>query len=114
MENANVMKVVAQRDFRAAGYEVLANVVINVAGRALDEVANDLAKIDEVGSLTLFIGDPSIMLLAMADTLSNLNDLVIERIAKVPGVRSVETMVIANVLKYESEFVNITDIDKLQ
>ena len=54
------------------------------------------------------------MLLAMADTLSNLNDLVIERIAKVPGVRSVETMVIANVLKYESEFVNITDIDKLQ
>ena len=27
MENANVMKVVAQRDFRAAGYEVLANVV---------------------------------------------------------------------------------------
>jgi DNA-binding Lrp family transcriptional regulator len=114
MENANVMKVVAQRDFRAAGYEVLANVVINVAGRALDEGANDLAKIDEVGSLTLFIGDPSIMLLAMADTLSNLNDLVTERIAKVLGVRSVETMVIANILKYESEFVNITDIDKLQ
>ena len=112
MEANGVMKVVAQRSFSAAGYDVLANVVITVAGRSLDAVATDLAAIDQVGSLTLFIGDPSIMLLAMAQNLVGLQNLVTERIAKVAGVRSVETMVIANIVKYESEYVNISDMSK--
>ena len=44
----------------------IANVVISVAGRSLDSVANDLVAIDEVGSVTLLMGDPAIMVLAMA------------------------------------------------
>ena len=84
------------------------------AGRSADSVAKELVAIDEVGSLSLFMGDPAIMLLAMAHSLLDLQHIVTERISKVPGVHSVETMVIADIVKYESEYVNITDMDKLQ
>lgn len=107
LDSNRVMKILAQRDFRAAGYHVLASVDVNVAGRAISSVAADLAGIDGVGNLSTFMGDPSIMLLAMASSLAQLQSLITDRIAKVEGVTAIETMVFADIMKYESEFANL-------
>lgn len=107
LETNRVIKILAQRDFRAAGFHVLASVDVNVAGRAISSVAAELSNIDGVGNLSTFMGDPSIMLLAMAGSLAELQSLITDQIATVAGVTSIETMVFADILKYESEFANL-------
>jgi DNA-binding Lrp family transcriptional regulator len=107
LDNRNIMKVLAQRDFRAEGYKVLANVLISITGRKLDDVANDLAAIEKVGVVMLYMGDPAISILAMAESLLDLQNLVADQISKIPGIRSVESMVISNIIKYESEYINM-------
>ena len=104
METRGVMKIIAQRDFRAAGFPVLASVDVNVDSRPVAEVAADLAAIEGVDNISVFLGDPAIILLAMAASLAELNALVMDKICSVDGIRSVETMVCAEVIKYESEF----------
>lgn len=111
LERKGVMRISAQRDFRAAGFEVLAYVDISVAGRPVQHVAQDLAAIDNISIVTLVMGDPAIMLLAMATSLASLQDMVLGEIAKVSGVRCVETMIISEVLKYQSEFASLAEED---
>jgi hypothetical protein len=57
------------------------------------------------------MGDPAIMLLAMATSLASLQNMVLGEIAKVSGVRCVETMIISEVLKYQSEFASLAEED---
>ena len=111
LERKGVMRISAQRDFRAAGFEVLAYVDISVAGRSVQLVAQDIAAIDNISIVTLVMGDPAIMLLAMATSLASLQDMVLGEIAKVSGVRGVETMIISEVLKYQSEFASLYEED---
>ena len=107
LESDRVMRVMAQRDFRAAGFHVLANVEVSVKGRSVEQVANQISKLERVALVSILIGDPSISLLVMAADLSDLQDLTIDTIAKIDGVGSIETMVFTDIIKYRSEFVNL-------
>lgn len=104
LENDRIMKVMAQRDYRALGFNVLGNVDVWVSGRPVQSVAQDIAAIDGVATVVIMMGSPSLMLLAMAPSLPDFQTLVLERIAKVKGVRSVETLIYADIIKYQSEF----------
>ncbi len=107
LETDNVMKVMGQCDFRAAGYHVLANVDIRVSGRPVDEVASQISALERVAVVSILIGDPSITLLVMAADLADLQNLTIDTIAHIPGVRAIETMIFTEIIKYRSEFVNL-------
>ena len=56
LENVNAMRVVAVTDFAALGYRVLLAVGIEVQGRAAEEVAQDLAALEEVFAVHLVTG----------------------------------------------------------
>lgn len=107
LENSGAMKIMAQRDFRTAGYQVLAHVSVSVSGRAIEEVARDLAGIDGVGAISIVMGDPPLLLLAMAASMSELEHLVNEQIASVEGVRDLDTMVYSDIIKHESEYASL-------
>jgi Lrp/AsnC family leucine-responsive transcriptional regulator len=104
MEDDGIMLVIAQLSFSAAGYHVLANVDLSVSGRPVSDVAAQLATIEQVAAVTINIGDPSISLLVMASDLCALRSRVIEDIAHVDGVRAIETMIYADIIKYRSDF----------
>jgi DNA-binding Lrp family transcriptional regulator len=104
MEDDGVMLVMAQLSFNAAGYNVLANVDVSVSGRPVGEIAEQLAKIEQVAAVTINIGDPSISLLVMASDLCTLRSEVIEDIAHVDGVRALETTIYADIIKYRNDF----------
>lgn len=106
MESDGVMKVMAQRDFRAIGHQILANVDITVSGRSSRSVAHDITRIPGVAVVSTLLGDPSITMLVMAADLSALHRLVSEEIARVKGVHSTETMIFVDVVKYRSEFAD--------
>ena len=105
LEHDRVMKVMAQCDFRAAGYHVLANVEVSVSGRLVEEVSNEISQLERVALVSILMGDPSISLLVMATDLKDLQELTMGSIAGINGVRSVETMVFTEIIKYRSEFV---------
>ena len=104
MEGDGVMLVMAQLSFNGAGYNVLANMNVSVSGRLVSDVAEQLAKTEQVAAVTINMGDPSISLLVMASDLRAFRSKVIEDIAHADGVRSLETMIYADIFKYQSDF----------
>ena len=92
----------AQADFRAAGYQVLASVDLHIAGRPVEQVARELVGIERVALVSILMGNPSISLLVMARDLADLQQLTMVNIAAIDGVRSLETMVFSDILKYQS------------
>jgi DNA-binding Lrp family transcriptional regulator len=106
LENERVMKVMAQRDFRAAGHHTLANIDVYIAGRPVEAIAGDLARLDGLALISILMGDPSFALMAMAADLPAMHALAGE-IGRIEGVRSVEVTLFAEILKYRSDFVNL-------
>lgn len=104
MDADGVMRICAQRDFRAAGFEVLASVDLGIRGRPLHEVAQDVAAIEGVAIVTVVMGDRPLMLLVIAPTLEALYQGTLRQLAAVPGVSRLETMIISEVMKYRSDF----------
>jgi DNA-binding Lrp family transcriptional regulator len=103
MEARGDMRVVAQVDFRAMGYNVLALVDVMVANRRIKDVADALAKLDGVGSVTIMLGDPPIIIQVQAADLGALQDLILNEIAIISGVEQVETNIIINIAKWRTE-----------
>jgi Lrp/AsnC family leucine-responsive transcriptional regulator len=104
MDAAGVMRICAQRDFRAAGYEVLASVDVGVRGRPLNEIAHEVAEIDEVTIVTIAMGEHPLRLLVIARDLDDLYATTLQKLACISGVISLETMIISEVMKYRSDF----------
>lgn len=107
MENDNVMRVIAQWDMRAAGFNVLALVDVDVVGRAVDAVAADLARIENVGSVNLLMGEPAIVLEIHAATLDELESILLDEVGKVKGVNGTVANVVVDVVKYDSAYGNL-------
>lgn len=106
LEKDRVMKVMAQCDFRAAGYHTLASVDVYTAGRQVEAVGKELARLDGVALISILMGDPSFALMVMAPDLAGLQALK-ESIAAIKGVQAVEVSVFTEILKYRSDFVNL-------
>ena len=106
LEQDRVMKVMAQRDFRAAGYHAFASVDVHTAGRPVEAIAGDLSRLDGLALISILMGDPSFALMAMAPDLAGLQDLV-DDIGRIKGVRSVEMTPFTEIIKYRSDFATL-------
>ena len=106
LETDRVMKVMAQCDFRAAGHNNLASVDVYIAGRSVEAVSKELARLDGVALVSILMGDPSFALLVMAPDLAGLQALK-ESIAAIKGVQSIHVSVFSEILKYRSDFVTL-------
>lgn len=102
MEAKGIMRVVAQLEFRALGYNVLALIDVMVSGRAIRDVADELALIDGVGSVTIMLGHPPIIIQVQAPDLLALERLILNEIATVSGIEQIETNVIIDIAKWQS------------
>jgi DNA-binding Lrp family transcriptional regulator len=102
MEAKGIMRVVAQLEFRALGYNVLALIDVMVAGRTIRDVADELALIDGVGSVTIMLGHPPIIIQVQASDLAALERLILNEIAIIPGIEQIETNVILDIAKWQS------------
>jgi len=101
MEAKGIMRVVAQLEFRVAGYNTLALIDVMVADRKINEVAEALSRIDRVGSVTMMLGDPPIIVQVQAADPADLHDLIVNHIAIIPGVEQVETNLIIDIAKWQ-------------
>lgn len=100
LERDNVFRVIAQLDFRALDYDVLAIADVRVCNGQIKTVAEALARVEGVGSVSLVLGDPPIIIQLQARGIDGLSSLVLNEIATIPGVEQVETNIIAAIAKW--------------
>jgi Lrp/AsnC family leucine-responsive transcriptional regulator len=111
MEDADALRVVAVSDFSAHGYNVLLEVAIEVDGRAASQVAEELAKLPEVFAAHLVTGRYDIDILVALHDFDELSDLLLNKLAKIRGIRSLVPAIAIDVVKYEFDVAPIEGKD---
>jgi Lrp/AsnC family leucine-responsive transcriptional regulator len=101
LENMNAMRVVAVTDFAALGYKVLLAVGIEVQGRAAEEVARELAALEEVFAVHMVTGARDIEILVVLHDLEELETFLLQDIGKIRGIRALAAGIAADVIKYD-------------
>jgi Lrp/AsnC family transcriptional regulator for asnA, asnC and gidA len=109
LEASGFMKVVAVADAEAAGFELLLAVGVEVEGRPALEVAEALAELPEVFSVSQVVGTYDIELLMVARDHEHLAELVTDTLVRVPGVRRILTGLAVDVLKNQPDWVPFDD-----
>lgn len=107
METEKAMKVVAVSDFAAFDYNVLLIIGVDVKGRPADDVAKDLAEIDEVLVVHLVSGRHDIEILVTLGDVSDMQDLLLNKLSKVQGIRSLDSSIAVDIMKYEFDVAPI-------
>jgi len=107
LENINAIRVVAVTDFAALGYKVLLAVGIEVQGRAAEEVAKELAALEEVFAVHLVTGARDIEILVALHDLEELETFLLRDVAKIRGIRTLAAGIAADVIKYDFDRAQI-------
>jgi Lrp/AsnC family transcriptional regulator for asnA, asnC and gidA len=104
----NAMRVVAVSDFAALGYKVLLAVGIEVQGRAAEEVARELAALEEVFAVHMVTGARDIEILVVLHDLEELETFLLRDIAKIRGIGTLAAGIAADVIKYDFDRAQMT------
>jgi Lrp/AsnC family transcriptional regulator, leucine-responsive regulatory protein len=107
LENMNAMRVVAVTDFAALGYRVLIAVGIEVQGRPAQEVAEELAALEEVFAVHLVTGARDIEILVVLHELEELENFLLRDVAKIRGIGTLSAGIAADVIKYDFDRAQI-------
>ena len=107
MEEADALRVVAVSDFSAHGYNVLLEIAIEVDGRPASEVAEALAALPEVFAAHLVTGRYDIDILVALHDFDELSDLMMNKLARIGGIRSLMPAIAIDVVKYEFDVAPI-------
>lgn len=107
MEESDTLRVVAVSDFSAHGYNVLLEVAIEVDGRPASQVAEELAKLPQVFAAHIVTGRYDIDILVALHDFDELSDLLLNKLAKIRGIRSMVPAIAIEVVKYEFDVAPI-------
>lgn len=105
LEETNTMRIVAITDFSAAGYDLLICIGVQVQNRSATDVAEDLAALPEIFSVSLVTGVQDIEILAAAKDFDDLSELLTKKLAHIKGIQNLSPGLAVDVLKFLSDSV---------
>lgn len=105
MTDADVMRVVAVTDFKAAGYELMLAIGIEVENRSAEEVGLELAELEEVFSVNMTTGVHDLDILVAARNFNDLSMFIHSKFPAIRGIARLTPAVTVDVLRYESGWV---------
>ena len=105
LSDADVMRVVAVTDFKAAGYELMLAIGIEVENRSAEEVGLELAELDEVFSVNMTTGVHDLDILVAARDFNELSFFMHNKFPKIRGIAKLTPAITVDVLRYESGWV---------
>lgn len=108
LEEEKLARVVLMLDIAADGYEFLAAVGIKVKGRLPEEVADDIAQIEQVQIVILVAGAYDLEIQVLARSMAELTEVLEDRIAMVEGVKAVTPSLATRIAKHEYQWVPFT------
>lgn len=86
-----MIRVVAVADHRALGYAVIADIGVETEPGRAEGVGEALAAIDQVNYVALVAGDCDVWLQMRATDMEDLQQFILRRLHKIPGVRRTST-----------------------
>ncbi|MFC7050054.1 Lrp/AsnC family transcriptional regulator [Emcibacter nanhaiensis] len=101
LEDDNMMRVVAVTDFSAAGFEALIAVGVEVQNRSAEEVARELARFEQVFSVSLVSGTQDIEMLVVAEDFEALQKFMGEELSRVAGISNLSPALALDVMKFQ-------------
>ena len=107
MEKSDQLRVVAVSDFATNGYNLMMEIAIEVEGRPASEVCEELAQLDEVFAAHLVTGRYDIDLLVALHDLDEMQELLLNKVSKIRGIRSMMPAVALDVIKYQFDVAPI-------
>jgi len=109
LEESDTMRVVAVTDIEAAGYSMLLAIGVQVENRSPEEVARQMAALQEVFSVNVVVGAHDLEILVVAEDQAALDRLINEQLAVMPGVRRLTPALALDVLKNQPDWVPFHD-----
>jgi Lrp/AsnC family transcriptional regulator, leucine-responsive regulatory protein len=107
MEDADKLRVVAVSDFAAHNYNVLISIAIEVDGRPASAVAEELCALPEVFAVQLVTGRYDIDILVVLHDFDEIQGLLLDRLGKIDGIRSLTPGIAVDVVKYKFDVAPI-------
>lgn len=104
LEATNTVRVVAMRDLTAMGFGAIAAVGVQVKGRSAREVGAELAKLDNVITVNVTIGMYDLEAQVVAADVEELDRLLTDVIAHIPGIERLFPGLSMKILKYNPEW----------
>ena len=101
LDELGASRVVAVTDFAAHGYNVLIVVGVKVAGREVQDVARDLARLPEVFSVNIMNGPEDIEMLVALHDYADINVFLLDHVAGIAGVDALSPGIAADIVKFE-------------
>lgn len=108
MADDHVMRVVAQRDIFAGDYTLMCFTYVDTSRRAVGGIARDIARIDEVTSVSQGIGSPGLFVNLRASDRAHLKQLLSARVGSVRGVSRLHTELCMDIVKFVSGFGDLS------
>lgn len=102
-----VMRVMALRDVRALGYDFLGFADIHIHDRSADQVARQLAAIEEVMSVSRMLGDPELICQITARDRRHFLSVIETKIGRIAGIARIGTHLALEVAKYRVDHGNL-------
>ena len=107
MEEADQLRAVGVADFSALGYNVLIKIAIEVDGRPASDVADDLVSFPEIFTIHRMTGRYEIDVLVALQDYSDFKGFLVEKLAKVHGIRSIFPAMVVDVVKFQFDVAPI-------
>jgi len=99
LEEAGIVRTVGVVDPFALGFQAPAIIGLTVEAEKMDMVAKTVAEFPEVSYLVMTLGSFDLTVEVFCRDLQELTELVTQKIGRIPGVRSTETLMIARSYK---------------
>lgn len=99
-----LLRVTAQEDIWALGYELIALVDVFVSGRPAEAVAVELAALEQTGSVSITMTSPELIIQVFARDRRDLLHVMETQVSTIPGIVATESLLILEALKLRAEF----------
>ena len=109
MGDRGVMRVVALRDIRALGFDLIAHVYIRIEGRHPRAVAEELAASPDLAMVALDAGTPQVIVQVNARDREDLLARIERAMGNIAGIREIETSVVLRIVKFVSRYGVLLD-----
>lgn len=104
MEARNILRVMIQRDVRALGFDLLVLMDIHVSQRAPEDVAQELARIEEAASVSITMSDPDIILQLNVRDRKHLLRTIEDKVAIIDGISHWTADLALEVVKLDARY----------
>jgi DNA-binding Lrp family transcriptional regulator len=105
------LKVTAQWDMHSLGLDIAGHVYIHPGSNSIDDVAKQIAEIDEVQSVAEVAGWPALHVLIVVADIQEFYEIADSLPARVSGITLIETEVACEKVKYRSDYGNCLALD---